>query len=51
MITDVNGYIDPEEMPLCPLCDQPIMTYEPTGEIHCAGTKALAHEACIEEIS
>jgi len=47
---DITNQIDPEEMPLCPLCDQPIFTYEPHQVVTAAGAKALAHEDCAREV-
>ena len=42
---------DPETMPLCPFCDQPIMDYEPAAVIAAHGVRALAHSCCVEEAS
>lgn len=40
---------DPEDMGLCPLCDNVIMEWE-TIDIVCAyGVQSLAHDACIME--
>lgn len=48
-VIDMSNVIDPEQMPLCPLCDQPIGDYEPAGLILAHGYKGLAHVICIAE--
>lgn len=40
--------VDHECMPLCPLCDQPVMDYEPAAIGTAAGAKCLVHEDCAE---
>lgn len=46
---DVSTQIDPEQMPLCPLCDNVITDWEPAVVVSCVGSKGLAHEFCVEE--
>lgn len=48
---DISHGIDPEDIPLCPLCDQPIMTYETVAIVTAAGAVALAHEDCTNELA
>ena len=50
MIILAPEILDPEDIPLCPLCDQPILDWQ-EGEVAVAGgLKCLAHEDCIEEL-
>ena len=42
-----SGVKSPEGIPLCPLCDNPMFTYEEVCIIHAHGIKALAHSKCI----
>lgn len=48
MIDIAHQVEDPETMPLCPLCDQPIFSYElvEVGVAH--GCAALIHQDCAE---
>lgn len=46
---DINGYINPEDIPLCPICDGPIMSYEEWAIVTCVGTISLAHQDCVNE--
>ena len=48
---DYSENIMTEDMPLCPFCDQPIMSYEPYRVIVAHDCKALAHECCVEGAS
>lgn len=48
---DISNAIDPEDIPLCPLCDQPIMNYETVSIGTAAGAVALVHEDCANELS
>lgn len=45
---DISHLIEPEDLPLCPLCDQPIMSYEESVTVMAAGAKAMAHQDCID---
>jgi len=47
---DISRAIDPEDIPLCPLCDQPIMRYETVAIGTAAGAVALVHEVCAKEL-
>lgn len=40
---------DPEDMPQCPLCDQPIFSYEESRIVTAFVVKYLAHEDCYQE--
>lgn len=40
---------DPEDMPLFPLCDQPILEYEEALVTFAFGMKALVHRDCEDE--
>lgn len=49
-MTDITHRVDdPEDMPLCPLCDNVIDAYEPAVVVTAFETKGLAHELCLEE--
>lgn len=46
-IVDLSQGVEPDDMPLCPLCDHPIMDFEPFT-IFCAwSTYALGHVECV----
>lgn len=47
---DISKAIDPEELPLCPLCDQPIMRHELVDIGTAAGAVALIHEDCANQL-
>ncbi|WP_165856772.1 hypothetical protein [Marinobacter sp. JSM 1782161] len=46
---DLTGCIDLDDVPLCPLCDQPIFNYEDSIDITAGGVKAMAHLGCTQE--
>lgn len=41
--------LSPEDVPLCPLCDQPIWNYEQAAVISSGDAKCMAHQDCTEE--
>ena len=43
--------IDPMTMPVCPLCDNGITTFEPVVLVTAQGAMGLAHQWCVEEIA
>lgn len=43
--------VDPEDIPLCPCCDQPIFTYEPYYVAEGIDVICLVHQSCIDEES
>ncbi len=47
---DISKAIDPEEIPLCPLCDQPIMRGELVDIGTAGGAIALIHEDCANQL-
>ncbi len=47
-MVDVSDIIEPEQMPLCPLCDNAILDWEPVVLVTCGGSKGLAHSDCVE---
>ena len=47
---NIEGLItEPEEMPLCPLCDQPLLIFEEVVVGLAHGCGALVHLPCCEE--
>lgn len=49
-MSDIQYLIgDPEEFPLCPLCDQPIFTYEEARIASAFCVKCLVHESSYQE--
>lgn len=46
---DLTYHFTSEELPLCPLCDQPIFTHENYGIVLCHNVVALAHVECAED--
>lgn len=49
-VINVDGHVDHDDMPLCPLCDQPIFKYEEFEIITAINTLAIAHKWCVEEL-
>jgi len=46
----IESYLDmPEEVPLCPVCDQPIMEHEKIAIGLAYGAKCLVHMDCVQE--
>lgn len=45
---DISEELDGEEMPLCPLCDQPIFYGEEIAVARSGVVMALAHNGCCE---
>jgi len=43
------GSMEPEDIPLCPCCDQPIEDWESFCVAEGSGALCLAHVGCIEE--
>lgn len=49
--TNIQGELDqPEEMQLCPLCDNPIAEWELAALVTAFGWKGLAHADCVREV-
>ena len=46
-IVDLSDVIEPDDMPLCPLCDNVINDWEPSALLFAHGVKGLAHVICI----
>ena len=46
----LDGYIEPESISLCPICDNPIFIYEFSSVIAAGGSKCLAHSDCASEM-
>jgi alkyl hydroperoxide reductase subunit AhpF len=40
---------DPERINLCPMCDQPIFSYEESSVIISGDCKCLAHTDCVRQ--
>ena len=47
-MVDVSNNIDPDDMPLCPYCDNAIEKSEPAVIVKSGPFKGLAHAACLE---
>lgn len=48
---DVTGRIvEPEDIPLCPLCDQPVFQWDQAEVVTAFDCKALAHADCTLEV-
>lgn len=43
---NIDGLIDFDDMPLCPLCDQPIFAHEEVEIVTAINTVALSHKCC-----
>jgi hypothetical protein len=48
---NIESKVDMEEVPLCPLCDQPILHYEETAIGVSRDAKCLIHLSCAREIT
>lgn len=46
-LVDFSDDIDPFDMPLCPICDQPMLSYEALCMIKAHDSIALAHVVCV----
>lgn len=49
-VVEIDGEVDPEDIPLCPLCDQPIFAYERVAIGNGGEALALIHADCGEEL-
>jgi hypothetical protein len=47
---NLDGKMEPEDIALCPLCDNAMLEWDETSVIECGGAKCLAHSDCIEEL-
>jgi hypothetical protein len=45
---DIAYLIDPDHVPLCPICDQPIFDYEEVLLFTAHGQKGLGHSCCVK---
>jgi len=48
---DLTGHVEPDDMPLCPLCDNAILEWDGVVLVSCGGAKGLAHSDCVAEIT
>ena len=46
----LEDYLTPEDMPMCPLCGNPIENWEPASFIAAHGCIAAAHDMCLNDI-
>ena len=46
---DITNMIEPESVPLCPLCDQPISQYEEIDIFSAHEMVGIGHKFCIEQ--
>lgn len=44
----MKGIVEPESMPVCPLCDNKLLEFDDVTLIFANGGKGLAHIKCIE---
>ena len=46
-IVDLTAAVEYSDLPLCPLCDQPTLEYEPVCLIRAHGIKCITHVDCM----
>lgn len=46
-IPDLTNEIDIDDMPVCPLCGQPLDCFDRHVRIHAHGYMAMAHVSCL----
>lgn len=46
---DMTYQVDPEKVSLCPLCDQPMMTYEKVTTMVVDDTQCMVHYDCVND--
>lgn len=45
---DMTYQVNPEKVSLCPLCDQPMMTYDKVTVMVVDDTQCMVHHYCVD---